>query len=227
MPPAILTPSPSPKKRSIFPQLFLRKDLPQQPAPAGAPPTPPPSQRSQPPGSRKKTYITIAVIVIFIIAIAGAGFVYIKYLGGVPPGQEPVETVQPTIIPTTSLPTTVPTPPPVVTTALPTTPPPPLVPPTGVWVKVNYLGGWKGSFGVPSNLLQVTSTGDQFYQISAAEDGIVQVSVQKVDGSGNELVVDVYKNGVLVKSGSTTKPKGTVEYLADLKMPTPTVTPTA
>ena len=226
MPPAILTPSPSPKKRSIFPQLFLKKDLPQQPAPAGAPPTPPSSQRSKPSGSRKKTYITIAVIVFCIIAIAGGGFVYMKYRGGTPPVQAPVETVPPTIMPTTPLPTTLPTTPPVVTPALPTTPPPPLVPPTGVWVKVSYPGGWKGSFGVPANLQQVTSTGDKFYQISAAEDGTVQVSVQKVDGSGNELVVDVYKNGVLVKSGSTTKPKGTVEYLADLKLPTPTVTPT-
>jgi hypothetical protein len=225
-PPAATIPSYLPKKRSFFPQLFLKKDLPQQPAPAGAPPTPPPSQRSQAPGSRKKTYITIAVIVIFIIAIAGGAFVYMKYLGGIPPVQEPVETVQPTIIPATSVPTTLPTTPPVVTTALPTTPPPPLVPPTGVWVKVSYLGGWKGSFGVPGNLQQVTSTGDQFYQIPAG-DGIVQVSVQKIDGSGNELVVDVYKNGVLVKSGNTTKPKGTVEYLVDLKLLTPTVTPTA
>jgi hypothetical protein len=92
-------------------------------------------------------------------------------------------------------------------------------------VKVSYLGGWKGSFGVPANLQQVTSSGDQFYQIPAG-DGIVQVSIQKIDGSGNELVVDVYKNGALVKSGKTTKPKGTVEYLVDLK-PTPTQTPTA
>jgi hypothetical protein len=225
MPPAIFTPSPSPKKRSIFPQLFLKKDLPQQPVPAGAPPTSPPPQRSKPSGSRKKTYITIAVIVILIIAIAGGGFMYLKSLGGVPPATKPVETVQPTTIPVTSIPTTVPTPPPVVTTALPTTPPPPLIPPTGVWVKVKYLGGWNGLFGVPGSLQQVTSSGDQFYQIPAG-DGIVQVSIQKNDGSGNEIVVDVYKNGVLVKSGSTTKPKGTVEYLADLKLPTPTVTPT-
>jgi hypothetical protein len=92
-------------------------------------------------------------------------------------------------------------------------------------VKVSYPGGWKGSFGVPANLQQITSTGDQFYQIPAG-DGIVQVSIQKIDGSGNELVVDVYKNGVLVQRGNTTKPKGTVEYLVDLKLVTPTVTPT-
>jgi hypothetical protein len=225
MPPAIPASSPSPKKRSIFPQLFLHKDLPQQPVPAGAPPTPPPSQRSQPPGSRKKTYITIAVIVFFIIAIAGGGFVYLKYMKGIPPVQGPAETVPPTIMPTTSIPTTMPTLPPIVTTALPTTSPPPLIPPTGVWVKVSYPGGWKGSFGVPANLQQITSSGDQFYQIPAG-DGTVQVSVQKIDGSGNELVVDVYKNGVLVQRGNTTKPRGTVEYLVDLKVISPTVTPT-
>jgi hypothetical protein len=92
-------------------------------------------------------------------------------------------------------------------------------------VKVSYPGGWKGSFGVPGSLQQVTSSGDQFYQIPAG-DGIVQVSIQKNDGSGNELVVDVYKNGVLVQRGNTTKPRGTVEYLVDLKVISPTVTPT-
>lgn len=218
-PPAIPTPSQPPRKRSIFPKLFLRKDLPQQPTPAGAPPTSPPQQGIPPPGSRKNKYITIAFIVIFIIAIAGGAFVYMKYLGRAPSVQEPVETAIPTILPTTPVPTPLPT------TAPPATPPLPLFPPTGVWVKVSYLGGWKGSFGVPANLQQVTSSGDQFYQIPAG-DGIVQVSIQKIDGSGNELVVDVYKNGAVVKSGKTTKPKGTVEYLVDLKL-TPTQTPTA
>jgi hypothetical protein len=112
-----------------------------------------------------------------------------------------------------------------VTTVLPTTPPPPLVPPTGVWVKVSYEGGWKGSFGVPGNLQQVTTTGDQFYQIPAG-DGIVQVSIQKNDGSGNLLVVNVYRDGALVKSGKTSTPRGTVEYMVDLKSLSPTVTPT-
>jgi hypothetical protein len=97
-------------------------------------------------------------------------------------------------------------------------------------VKVNYIGGWKGSYGTPGSLQQVTSSGVQFYQVSAKDDGIVQVSIQKLDGSGNALVVDVYKNGALMQSGRTTTPKGIVELLVNLKpvttaVPTPTQGP--
>ncbi len=221
------TPLPQPQKRSILPQLFLRKDLPKQPAPAGVPPASPLPPGGSAPGSRSKIFIPIAVFVIIIIAIAGGVFVYMTYLSGTPSHPATPVTVTPTVIlRATSVPTPRPTTKPVITTTIPTTPPPPLVPPTGVWVKVNYIGGWRGSFGVSGSLEEVTSSGDQFYQIPAG-DGTVQVSIQKLDGSGNALEVVVYKNGALIKSDKTTKPRGTVEFLVDLKSPTPTATPTA
>jgi hypothetical protein len=221
------TPFPQPQKRSILPQLFLRKDLPKQPSPAGVPPASPLPPGGSAPGSLGKTYISIAVIVIVILAVIGGVFVYMTYLSGTPSHQATPVTVTPTVIlPATSVPTPLPTTKPVVTTARPTTPPPTVVPPAGVWVKVNYIGGWKGSYGLPGGLQQVTGNGDQYYQVPAG-DGIVQVSFQKIEGSGNALVVEVYKDGVLIRSGRTTVPKGTVEFQVDLKSVTPTVSPTA
>jgi DNA-directed RNA polymerase subunit RPC12/RpoP len=216
-------PLPQPKKRSILPQLFLRKDLPKQPAPAGMPPASPFPQSSPAPGFPRR----IAVIVMVILVVIGGAFLYMAFLSGAPSRQETPATVPPTVVPATSVPTPLPTTPPPVTTSSPPTPAPtPAVPSTGVWVKVKYSGGWAGSYGVPGGLQQVTGTGDQFYQIPAG-DGIVQVSFQKLDGSGNALIVEVYKNGILIQSDRTTAPKGTVEFQVDLKPATPTVSPTA
>ena len=51
-------------------------------------------------------------------------------------------------------------------------------------------------------------------------------SVQKVDGSSDPLLVEVYKDGSLVMQKSTIIPKGDVEIQTNLKpSPTPTKIP--
>jgi len=228
--PATTAPPQPEKPRSIFPQIFLKKDTPQQPAPAGVPPAALPPQGAPVPVSRGRTYITIALIAIIIIAVAGGAFLYMKNMGRTPSDNATSINATPTTLQSTTKPTTLPTTKPPVTIATPIPSPSPVIPPTGVWMKVNYIGGWKGSYGAPGSPQQATNTGVQFYQVPVKDDGIVQVSFQKLDGSGNALVIDVYRNGALVKSGRTTTPKGIVEFLVDLKPPTtavPTATQTA
>lgn len=228
--PATTAPPRPENPRSIFPQLFLKKDTPQQSAPAGVPPAALPPQGPPMAGPGGKTYITIALLAIFIIAVAGGAFLYMKNIGGTPSDNATSINTTPTTLQSTTKPTTLPTTRPPVIISIPTTPPSPVIPPTGVWVKVNYIGGWKGSYGAPGSMLQVTNTSVPLYRVPVKDDGIVQVSFQKLDGSGNALVVEVYKNGALVKSGRTTTPKGIVEFLVDLKPPTtavPTATQTA
>ncbi|MCX6691130.1 MAG: hypothetical protein NTW33_03525, partial [Methanoregula sp.] len=216
------------RNRSIFPQLFLRKDLPQQPAPATIPPISPPPTTRPAPGPRRKLFAAIAIIIV-IIAVIGGAFIVLKAqqdnTGGdaAPVTTTATPSATPTPMPTTAVPTTVET-----TVPVPTTSPQPLIPPTGVWVKVSYPGAWTGSYGTPGNQAQVAGTGDQLYQIPVKEGGMVQISFQKSDGSGNALVVELYKDGTLIKSAPTTVPKGTVDILADFKpMTTPTVKPTS
>ncbi|HEX3001301.1 MAG TPA: hypothetical protein VHN82_02870 [Methanoregula sp.] len=53
-------------------------------------------------------------------------------------------------------------------------------------------------------------------------------SIQKLDGSGDKLTVEIWKDGIMVAERSTVSPKGVVEIQADLRpTSTPTPTPTA
>ncbi|MCX6692201.1 MAG: hypothetical protein NTW33_09200 [Methanoregula sp.] len=94
-----------------------------------------------------------------------------------------------------------------------TVPPPPptiAIPPSGVWVRVQSPGTFIGSVGAKGFLRQVNATGDRFYQI-LANDGIIDISIEKQDASGDPLTVGIYKNGALVKQSNTSVPRGTIE----------------
>jgi hypothetical protein len=211
------------RNRSVFPDLFPAKESARQPVPEGAPPAapvPPPAGGS---GSRRRMFITVGVVIIILIALAGGAFLYWNFLKGNGSGEgtgtEPTPdgtTIPVTTVKTTPVPTTAKT---VATTQGTPAPTQALIPEQGVWVHVVYPNTFKGSVGTAGNQQAVSDTGDKFYSISTAE-GIVEASIQKADGSGEELVVEVYKNGSLVKRGTTTVPRGTVEIRADLKPPT-------
>jgi hypothetical protein len=46
---------------------------------------------------------------------------------------------------------------------------------------------------------------------------VVVTSFAKDDGSGNPIVTEVYKDGILIKSDSTTTPKGIAQIQIDLR----------
>jgi hypothetical protein len=205
-----------PEKRSIIPQIFLRKDIPKKPASSPSPGSPLP-QGSYAPPSRTRAYIAIALIIIVILTIAGGAFIYMKYIREAP-GAEPGGQGNVTPTKATGGATARPTAAPPVTISRPE-PTQELIPPNGVWVRVSYLGTFVGSFGTAGDLQQYTDSGDRFRQI-ATENGTVYASFQKQDGSGHELVVAVYKNGILIKRGTTIAPRGMVEISVDVKTAT-------
>jgi len=177
------------------------------------------ASRFHPPASppdRSKTIVVTAIIIIFL-ALIGAGVIYSTNLQGnsvTPP--EPV--ITPTIPPETTTiptPTVQPTVTPQATIILPTQPEV-LIPPTGVWVRVIYPGNFTGSIGSAGKMRPVTGSVDQFYQVPTV-DGIVQALIQKLDGSGNVLTAEVYRNGTMVKNVSITAPRGTIDLTVDLK----------
>jgi hypothetical protein len=119
-----------------------------------------------------------------------------------------------------STPTTVATPTPTVTatqataTATPTltvkVTPVPTVPAEGVYVHVKYLGSFKGTYGMPTSLLAVTSSGDRYYPVVNAT-GTVQASIAKLDDSVKQtLMVEILNNGRVLTSGNTTAANGNV-----------------
>ena len=161
--------------------------------------------------------IAVTAIIILILALVGGGVIFSTILQG-NPGVPSVPVNTPVIPPVT---TTVPTPTLQQTATLLVTPVPPpqpqvIIPPNGVWVRVIYSGSFTGTVGTAGKMAQVTGSNDQFYQIPTI-DGIVQALIQKLDGSGNVLTTEVYKNGTMVKNGTITAPRGTLDLRVDLK----------
>jgi len=178
-------------------------------------PSPPPSlPPSAQPGKAK--LIAVTAIVVIIALVAGA-LIYSIILQG-NEGERPVLPVTPVVTPEATLiptPTASPSPNPQIT-ILPTPLPTLSIPDRGVWVKVLYAGNFSGRVGTAGNMKQVNASGDQYYQIPI-NDGIVEVLLQKEDGSGNVLVVEVYQNGKMVARSTKATPFGAVEVRETIK----------
>lgn len=182
-------------------------------------------RRSRAAGSSTSRTIGIVVAVLLVIAIVVVGAIfYAPGLAGI------------TATPVTAVPTPIPTPVPTqqitpvstmpeTATPLPTTgittPTPAQVqstiPQSGVWVRVIYDGNFAGSIGAPGRFRDIAGSKDQFFQIPA-KDEIVTASVTKEDNSGNPLTIEIYSEGQILKTATITKPKGTLDLDADLKI---------
>ncbi len=99
---------------------------------------------------------------------------------------------------------------------MPTAQPTALIPEKGIWVKVSYEGNYTGLIGASGDLKQVNASGIQFYQLAITE-GIVEATIQKQDGSGRALTIEVYQNGSMVARNSKASPGATVDLRIELK----------
>jgi len=215
-PPAPESPQES-TPRVIWPVLSTAES-PMAPAkePVPAEPESPPALQNPAPEESKPNYRAIGILAVAIIAIIIGVVLLASFTAG--PSGVPQENT--TVIKITTLATTLPTPKPQTTrTTLVTTlvtPTQAMIPPNGVWVRVSYPGTFTGLIGTPGDVREVTNSGDLYYQISTI-NGTVAVSLQKKDGSADELKIELYKNGAMVKQDSTVAPKGSVEIQFDLK----------
>ncbi len=181
-------PAEKPSGRGFFPQIFSAKSTTASvPAPdtsygtpAGdtPPPPKPPKRRSLMPG--KETLLTVAVALVAILLIAaGALFVYPMLTGGgltPPPGGDvtPASTSS-AVLKTGTI---------VIRETLA-----PVIPATGVYVHVNYLGGFKGSYGMPEFINNVPgNSGDRIWEVENVS-GTVRAEFEKLDGSDAVEVV--------------------------------------
>ncbi len=198
----------------------------EEPVPA-APAVPPLPPVPAAPRKKRSGILVAAVFIIVILVVAAGGFIVMKNLQKTPV-VPPVATPLPTTVTTVPTPEPTPVPTPVVTVAVTTIPVPQtpqvLIPQTGVWVEITYDRNYTGWVGTPNTQQDVTDTGDHFYNIPTAY-GTVAASIQKTDGSGDELKVIVYDDGKMVKTVSTTAPSGIIDLQLSLATPTPTPTP--
>ena len=222
VPPTDSPVAPADNAAPATPQVPAATDAPAASPGTDIPPIPPvPSIPPVPEAPRKKrsAFLVAAIVVVIVIGIAAAGFVFLsgthktQNLTPLPTTAVPVNT---TIVPTTVATVKVTT---VATTAIPTTAASG-IPPNGVWVEVSYDQQYTGLIGSPGNQDTYTGTGDHFYRVRVEDGGTVAISLQKNDGSGDELKVAIYKDGALVKTSSTSAPKGKIDMQYLLAVPT-------
>jgi hypothetical protein len=78
---------------------------------------------------------------------------------------------------------------------------PVVIPATGVFVYVNYLGSFSGSYGTSGNLLTVQDSGERLYPVDAT-NGTISANFSKLDGSAHPIEVRIYGNSTILKNGS-------------------------
>jgi len=171
----------------------------------------PKSQPEQTPPPKKSQYIKIGAIILVIVVIIGVILVVGPFTKGKPTvPQVPVTTPALT---TTATPLSTQTPQVLPTTAVSpvsTAPPQYLIPKTGVWVRLQYPGNYVGYIGAQALYKQVNSTGEQYLQLPVAT-GMIDGSIEKQDGSTDNLIVEIYKDGTLISQKSTRTPNGVLD----------------
>lgn len=84
------------------------------------------------------------------------------------------------------------------------------VPANGTYVRVLYPTEFTGSIVTGGQILHVSGSGDQFFRVLPTGDRQVIATIEKPDGSGTNLVVEIYRDGSLLSATNTVKPYGSV-----------------
>jgi len=180
------------------------------------PKSPPPTDGT---GSQRQTLILVTTIILIILGIGVAAFVYSHDFAS--PVKEPIPIPTPSLQQTTLLQTPVQqttpqqTTLPQITVQIIETPTPVVIPPDGIWVRVVYPGNYYGRIGNPGSLQSVKGSGDRIYKIKS--DGLVQLQIYKNDNTGNPLTVEIYRNSELMTHQVRSAPMGSIELLIDAK----------
>jgi hypothetical protein len=85
------------------------------------------------------------------------------------------------------------------------------VPVEGVFVKVTYLGSFSGEYGMAGEMMAARDSGERVYEIENA-NGTISAVFKKADSSTkpHELMVEIWKDGRVLKFEKTTSPGGEV-----------------
>ncbi|OPX64160.1 MULTISPECIES: hypothetical protein [unclassified Methanoregula] len=87
------------------------------------------------------------------------------------------------------------------------------VPTQGVFVRVNYIGGFAGEYGMEGNMTATRNSGDRFFEVENAT-GTVSATFHKEDSSRHEITVEIYRNGQSLQSAGNTSSYGEASVTA-------------
>ena len=84
------------------------------------------------------------------------------------------------------------------------------VPGTGVFVRVSYIGGFAGTYGINGEIEKVRNSGERIFPLNAAT-GTVSATFHKEDGSTrHEIIAEIYKDGKALMSAKNSSAYGEV-----------------
>ena len=84
------------------------------------------------------------------------------------------------------------------------------VPGTGAFVKVSYIGGFAGTYGINGEMVTVINSGDRVLPLNATT-GAVSATFHKQDSSTrHDIVVEIYKDGKALKFAKNSSAFGEV-----------------
>jgi hypothetical protein len=166
------------------------------------------------PEGKKSRNLAIGLLIIALLPMLVGVIIGVNLLSG--PSGGPANTTALTPVATT-IPAQVPQTPRFTAITTPSIPEPAQVqiPLTGVWVRVSYPGTYTGLVGTTGIQREVSDTGDNLYPIPS-NARTVTASLEKEDGSGDQILLEVYKDGVLLRRESSITPNGIVEIQLDL-----------
>jgi hypothetical protein len=88
------------------------------------------------------------------------------------------------------------------------------VPAEGVYVRVSYIGGFTGTYGMENNMTTMRNSGDRVFAVEDA-NGTVSATFQKEDASTrHEIVVELFKDGQSLQVASNSSPYGEASVTA-------------
>jgi len=213
-PPARAEPAAArPAKQGFLAGIFgSKKSGKAAPAEAPAAPRQPREKRSILPG--KNTLLAIvAVIVVILVVAAGALFVYPMLTSGSPATSSGTSTGGSTGTPSGSAASPSKTLTADAVVVKETTRP--VIPAEGVYVYIDYLGSWKGTYGMSSDLQTAADSGARYYEVVNATGSITAAFEKKDSSTKHDLTVDIYKNGAVLATGKTGAAYGKVTVSAD------------
>jgi hypothetical protein len=85
-----------------------------------------------------------------------------------------------------------------------------IVPGTGAFVKVSYIGGFAGTYGINGDTVTLRNSGERVFPLNGTT-GAVSATFHKEDSStSHEIVVEIYKDGRALKVARNSSAYGEV-----------------
>jgi hypothetical protein len=201
--------APRPAKQGLLSGIFGSKK--QQKAAEA--PAPKPRREGRPILPKNALLAIVAVVVVILVVAVGALFVYPMLTSGSPASPSGTPAGGSTGTTGGSATGTVSALTPEKVVVKETTRP--IIPATGVFVSIDYLGSWKGNYGMPSDLQTAADSGARYYEVVNATGQVTAVFEKKDSSTRHDLTVTIYKNGAVLATGKTGDAYGKVTVSAD------------